>query len=426
MAYKACKNKIVNNYVNFINKEKTWSNDNLDLDDHYVFGKDYLDNHYEIFKDLNPKFLFQFGIIIPFDLPFQNKEFSIGKFISEDNKCLITFIFTSIEEQGYFYAGFLPSQRCEYPSVKTRCEITFSFQKPIISISGTNFDIKDNMLTVRDSKKGIISSEQFYKSVNNVFKIFDELRNISLYELSCLIMAYSIVSTDISVKPLTSDDIEFLSHFRGIEVSTWKTFNWMHLHNFEKFPDEKKEPVSNEVFSRSLAFAHEFYTNQFLNYFYHINLSEYAISQGNKTNALIELNVAIEVLIDSIITLYWENEEGLSSNDSNSRLETISYKRRLTSIMQTIIGGNWDVTDDKSEFSVWFNKSYNLRNRIIHAGYDASKSELFESIKISYIFIDYIIDLIIKTKYDYLKDIMRIPMVKIINMGDPRRKDSSI
>lgn len=417
MTFIGKQNKTVNDYINQINREKTWANDDLNLDDHYVFNKEYLSENLSIFKDLKPSFLLQFGIILPFDLPFTTKEFSLGKILEPNNKCMITYIFTNIEENASIYAGFLPTQKCEYKLSKTRCEITVSFQKPRIQLKDKYYDLRNEMDIVKQSKKGNVEGEKFLSAVRNVFSIFKDIRSVSVINLNSMIMAYSMLANDLSVKPVSLDDIEFISHFRGIVVSTWETFNWMIFNNTEKFPEEKKENVSDQIFAQSMAVAHEFTTNNFSNYHYHIQIAKYALSQGNKVSAIVQMNTATEILIISIITLYWENEDNLSMEEANLKIDDTPFKKMLISIIQIIIGGRWDITAKDTAFSQWFAHSYSLRNRIVHVGYRPSEKEIFRAINSSFEFHDYVVGLMVKSKYNYLQEIARLPKVKIIDMN---------
>lgn len=410
-------NRKVNKLVNKLNKEKTWAKDKLNLDSYYLFNKKYFRKNAPIFRDLNPLFLLQFGIILPFDLPFETKEYSVGKIMENDNKFLITLIFSRLEENSNLYFGFKSEKKESYIKCRTRCEITISLQRTDIVIDDLSFDIKEAMVIVKKSKTGSISQDLFFESVNKVFSFIDKLHNIALHELNCMILSYAMLENDMSVHSISTDDIEFVSHFRGINIPSWETFNWMKLNNIEKFPEENKQIVTNEVFAQSLAIAHEFGENQFSNYQAHLQDAKYSISQGNLRTAVVQLNTATEVLLSSIVTLYWEHEESCSLEESHDKLENTTFSKIIKSIIPQIIGGSWDISLSNSIVSNWYNSSYILRNRIVHGGYNPDKNEMYQSISRTFEFYKYIIELMQKSNYGYLKCIQSIPKVTIKKMN---------
>lgn len=413
MFFKGVENTKVNDYVNRISKEKTWSNDNLVLDDHYIFDKNYYKEIKPLFKDMNENFSLNFGIIIPFDLPFDSKTYSHGKHYDPKNKCLITFIFSTIKEKRKIYAGFLEEKNCEYEVSITRCEIVFTFEKPIVEIDDNFINLKENMEIVKKSKKEEISYESFLSSTNLVFSIFKKLRNEALMYLNNIIISYSMLSKDRSVRSISLDDVEFISHFRGIDLNKWETFNWMSLNNTEKFPEEKKENISDELFAQSLGLAESFAQYEFSNYQANVINAQYEICNGNKRNAIILLVSSVETLVQSIITLYWENEENYSIEESNKRIEKVLFTKMLTTYIPKIIGGKWNKKNENTIFGKWYNTSYRIRNDIIHSGAFFTMISLDEAIINAFELNNYLVERMIMSKYKYLKKINKIPNVII-------------
>lgn len=410
-------NREVNRIVNKLNKEKTWAKDNLNLDSYYSFNRKYFKKNIQIFSELNPVFLLQFGIILPFDLPFETKEYSVGKIMKNDKKFLITYIFSRLHENTNLYLGFRVGKQSQYTKCRTRCEITFSFQSTEILIDDISCNIKDCMDIVKKSKRNSsISQDLFFESVNKVFTVIDKLQKLALYELNSMIMSYAMLENDMSVHFVSTDDIEFVSHFRGIYISSWETYNWMKINSIEKFPEEQKTIVTDEVFAQSLAMAHDIHNNQFSNYQAHLQEARYSISQGNTRTAIVQLNTSTEVLLSSIVTLYWENEEDCNLETSHEKLANTSFKKIIVSIVPQIIGGSWDLSVKDSVVSNWYRKGYLLRNRIVHGGYFPDESELHQSISSTYQFHNYIIELMQNSRYDYLKSINNIPNVVIKEM----------
>lgn len=142
------------------------------------------------------------------------------------------------------------------------------------------------------------------------------------------------------------------------------------------------------------------------NYFYafkkHLQDSKYMLAKGQTLGSLIEMNTAIEVLLTQILVLYWSAEEKLNIEDIEKRLEDFSFMKRIKVEIPKVLGGNWDITKIKKPLHEWYENSYLLRNRIVHGGYMPEMNEVFKSMNASYDFINYVIDLMNKSKYEYL------------------------
>lgn len=218
---------------------------------------------------------------------------------------------------------------------------------------------------------------------------------------------------DDSVRTVTKDNIEYASHFRGIDIETWETFNWMTLHSIYGIPKEKKE-LSNEKFATALEMANM--NHQFDSYFAHFQNARFLLSQGNAIQSIVEFNTASEELVSTIILMNWVNETNMTEEEITEKFEITPFKKRIDSEIPKILGGQWNVKNEKTVVGAWYIKTYELRNRIVHGGYTPDDSEIFTAVSCEYDFINYVIDLMNKSKYENFKGINTIPHVKIATM----------
>lgn len=404
-------NRKVNKYVNDLNKKKTWANKNLNLDNHYLFTKKYFSKMKKVFLEGNPSFIIQYGIILPFDLPFEGKEFALNYLIGE-NHCQINYNCQSIKHNEELFFGFIKRKSKKYDSYFTRCEISILLENPYIHFDEIDCNLKEDMISVKN-RNGKTEMNDFFNCTSRVFKTFDFLRNVSIEKLNEVIIKYAFVVDDESVRTVTKDNIEYASHFRGIDIETWETFNWMTIHSMYGIPKEKKQ-LSDENFATALEMANM--NHQFDSYYAHFQNARFLLSQGNAIQSIVEFTTASEELVSTIILMNWVNETNMSEGEITEKFENTPFKKRIDSELPKILGGQWNIKDEKNIVGAWYIKTYGIRNRIVHGGYTPDDHEIFTAVSCEYDFINYVIELMNKSKYKYFKGINSIPHVKITTM----------
>lgn len=393
-------NKKVNRYVNELNKKYCWSNDK-NLDKFYSLTKRNYQKTKKIYKDVEPSFILQFGIILPIDIPFDKQEFSTYKKTENDNKLGFSFHFDTLKEKSYFYIGKKAKYRKSFDTYRTRCEISVLMKSTIIKIDNKDYDIEKDMRIVKQAKHKKESDLQaFIDATQRVFHVQRFLQNATVEDLNEILLNYAFLSNDDTLCSINRDNIEFASHFRGISISNWETYNWMTVHNVQAYPREKNTDFKADYLANSMLIRPK--ENYFANFKRHLQDSKYMLAKGQTLSSLIEMNTAIEVLLTQILVLYWSAEEKLGINEIEAKLEDISFMRRIKVEMQKVLGGNWDITKSGKPLHEWYENSYLLRNRIVHGGYMPEMNEVFKSMNASYDFINYVIDLMNKSKYEFL------------------------
>ncbi|NGP09341.1 hypothetical protein G6038_28485 [Rhodococcus sp. 14C212] len=100
--------------------------------------------------------------------------------------------------------------------------------------------------------------------------------------------------------------------------------------------------------------------------------AQYELSvKGKHANAVIQLAIACEVVLDGLLGLaLWE--EGVSDTDAAAVFSS-DITPRLKSECGSRFGGNWSL--DTGILSSWFEDVAGMRNRIVHAGYQPTAAE---------------------------------------------------
>lgn len=393
-------NKKVNNYVNELNKKYCWSNDR-NLDRFYSLNRKNYQRTKQIYKDVEPTFMLQFAIILPTDIPFDKNEFSTYKQSEDGNKIGFSYHFDNLKEKSFFYIGKPSKFRKAFDTYRTRCEISVLMKSAVIKIDDIVYNIEKDMQFVKYAKhKKEYDLSAFIDTTKRVFSAQKFLQDIAINDLNEVLLNYAFLSGDDTICSINRDNIEFASHFRGVSLVNWETFNWMTVHNVQAYPRERNSSFNADFLAQSMIIRPT--ENYFYAFKQHLQDSKYIMAKGQTIGSLIEMNTAIEVLLTQILVLYWSAEEKLGINEIEAKLEDISFMRRIKVEMQKVLGGNWDITKSGKPLHEWYENSYLLRNKIVHGGYMPEMNEVFKSMNASYDFINYVIDLMNKSKYEFL------------------------
>lgn len=404
-------NKKVNKYINELNKKYCWAN-HKNLDKFYCLNKKSYQHMKQIYKDVEPSFILQFGIILPIDNPFDKNEFSTFKIFEDDNKIGFSFHFDMLKEKSFFYIGKPLKYRKAFETYRTRCEISIVMKSPKIEIDGQFYDIEKEMKNVKQAKlKNEDDLASFLTTTQRVFTIQKYLQQIAIDDLNEVLLNYAFISEDENICSINRDNIEFASHFRGISITNWETYNWMTVHNVQAYPREHSSNFNKEIFGHSL--LNRLDRNLFYEFKRNLQDSRYLFAKGSTIESLIKMNTSIEVLLTQILVLYWTNEENLKIDDIIKKLDDIPFKKRITVELPKILGGTWDITKKGKPLFDWYWNSYSLRNKIVHGGYMPEMKEVNNSQSCCYKFINYVIDLMNKSKFKYLHGLNHVEKLEI-------------
>lgn len=189
-------NKKVNKYINELNKKYCWAN-HKNLDKFYCLNKKSYQHMKQIYKDVEPSFILQFGIILPIDNPFDKNEFSTFKIFEDDNKIGFSFHFDTLKEKSFFYIGKPLKYRKAFETYRTRCEISIVMKSPKIEIDGQFYDIEKDMKNVKQAKlKNEDDLASFFATTQRVFTVQKYLQQIAIDDLNEVLLNYAFVSED--------------------------------------------------------------------------------------------------------------------------------------------------------------------------------------------------------------------------------------
>ena len=206
----------VSDFFNQINAQKTWSTTELDdLDDHYVFGKQFYHENAHIYRDVKAKYILQTAVALPFYVPLDYYPHTIPFFQLEEARCAITIIFSPIVESRVITGGFVQERSHTYDAKRSRCELVVLFIDDSFVVEGSK-PISVSLLNIaqfqRQSKDHNAPLEQDF--VDATFHMFSSVRTIidrSLALVSSIVMAYADVHNDDAVFPVDTRHIEPMS-----------------------------------------------------------------------------------------------------------------------------------------------------------------------------------------------------------------------
>jgi len=344
---------------------------NEELDDYFAINQEsYKEEFVEIYKKFNlePKYLIQFPVILPFNIPF-----SQGVCISFvlDNNDVCTLHFSIIESQKSINAGIVTPEPISTPVHKTRVEMTY------------------------------VSSEEVESSPDSEFltNIFEQM----VFCLNYVITGYLVHIKDTDVYTVSRKMFEFESIYRIIPTDNWEEMvvGIFLLNN--NIPYKKNilgEEETDEVINQSVLLYAE--KNPFILSEKYMLKSKRNFENGFYEEAVINCQISIETFLSALISNLLE-QENKSESEIDKFIEDISFIKMVKSEFHPRLGGNWDPTDSSKKIGKWYSNTYDLRNSIVHTGYTPTSNEAQKSLESAINFRAYIIKLVNDSENKYSK-----------------------
>lgn len=385
-------NETVLRFVNAVNQDKTWAVDDLLLDDHYQFTRDYYNERQQIYGPYSPKLIVQTAITLPFHLPLGPDPFSIPFVVAPEQNSFGTFLFSHFEEERMYLCGFKPEHGVRYQTPRTRCEIVAMFRDSELKLNNTPCDALRLAQIVRDSKHtDAITGDDFVQATMTIFSVYRKILGGSLDVLNAIIMNYAANADDDAVYPVDLEAVEDTSHFRIIEPQSWTTFNWMSVHS-TRLPRQPRDVLRDADLGVAYGGTPNYIGNQNVQYLFLLQRASYEYRCGSSTTCLVYLVSASEVLLRRIYLLHLIGDEGMSESDAKNRLSDAATKSLLTTHLPRILGANWSIDSHSTPAGCWYAGVYELRNRVLHAGYKPSERELHEAMASSSGFFQFVFE----------------------------------
>ncbi len=371
----------VNDFLNKVNAEMTWSNDSLVLDDHYTFNQKYFAESKAIYGGYGAKLILQTSYILPFQLPFGENAFSQPIWLTPESPCYCTFFFRSFSDRKRFLCGFLPEFGIEYETFRTRCEVVAMLRNDSVLIDGVDLHPLSAAEVVRRSKTDAsISGTEFVAATSQVFDVMNQLSVGALHLLNSLIMTYAYQLNDDSAFPVEQDHLEHASHFRVIEPEKWVTYNWMRVNNTH-FPQDPWPTLDTAKLGDVFTGAQHYHQHKSVLHQWWHQRAMYEWQAGSAANCIADLVASAEVLVREVLSLYMTHTKRMSNSAVQNHLEELSFKRILTTEISKVLGGRWSLKDTGAPVSDWYENVYRLRNRIMHAGYSPTPKEIWNAVQ---------------------------------------------
>jgi len=240
----------------------------------------------------------------------------------------------------------------------------------------------------------VLSQEEFNADdYENIWSLFHHLLN----RLNIFIDSYLMFVDDPNIYPLSFLNLDSAVFYQAIRLPGFEELaaDPMFLHENTKkimlpLPQEYYKPV--EAIAQYL--IHE--TNPFTPLRTIFNRSKYFFNNGNFSESIIYMQMAIESFIRTIFKIHLQ-ENGLSDNEINETLDDMSFIRIVKEKMPSILGGNWSISG-KKEIANWYKLVYENRNRIIHGTFSPQYFECPQILVSTVDAINYIGNRIKKTK----------------------------
>lgn len=308
----------------------------------FIDEESYLRNYKPVFHECYKfKHAVQFLITLPYQLPFPNN--SIVSFQDEENYVL-SYNFLHVEKEKKYSAG-ADDDGVTIEYYETRVEMTYFTNKIY-----------------------------YFFSEDELSDIFNDL----IKGLNYFITTFLIKNKDLDIHKISKEMLEPFCLNRVIKIED------------DVFKEEKEG-----VFILHLNVAHKKdiipidKQNEIVNYLNVIknNVNPFVLSEDLMLSARRNFNRGFykESILDAqssietfLRTLFSEclNIEGSTEEEISSIQEATSYITMVKREFSKRIGGTWDITNERQEVGNWYKRCYEIRNKIIHAGYSPSFSEV--------------------------------------------------
>ena len=218
-------------------------------------------------------------------------------------------------------------------------------------------------------------------------------RALSVFDL--LLRSHNLVFRDAHVYPIATQDLGFVMFIGEYEPGgdEWTYKQWMMMH-------PERLPIFNQLETTFLThrdaldwgLAEIANGNPFVR---PVLLFLRADRAGRIRGDLTEHVIALQTTVEGRLYATWRVllvDKGLASADIENEIGSDTpYKSLVVTVLPRLLGGRWDVTAPGTPVGEYWTALYELRNRIVHAGYEPL---LFEAEKA-------------KTAYDHLRVFVR-------------------
>lgn len=323
-----------------------------------------------------------------------------------------------------YESDFVPYYGSNEKNVETffECTVTLPFHLPApegitstISTKDEFYSLRFSSIEIDESSKYLMNVDQEFfikeiskvsmmvalnKSFQYVIENLEEMLNYcydeSLKKLNEIILSYIALEKDLDCHYLTKEMLPTHSIYRITNLNTWEAQDGLFLvHGDVPF----KKPILSPQKMKELGRLQNvviFEKNPLVNVEAHIVSARRYFKKGFYQEAVIYAQISIDVFIRQLYKVLLKEVEQKTNDDIQTLLET-NFMKIIKRELSSFLGGKWDITKPDTEIFNWYNNTYTLRNRVVHAGKIPSYYETESAIQSAIRFRLYVIRLI-KTK----------------------------
>lgn len=305
--------------------------------------KDFYEKHLEqvVTKGINPKYCLVFAIPLRFQLPFKNESFFCTTYTNQAT----AFIFEKYDSSQY--EAIFPGHSLPYSELLTRVEAMIYFPEG------------DELASIVD-----ISNEE---SHSLLYSYLSHLMN----RLNNYVFAYRMMYEDCKVFSVSPEQY-FYIFSRIYTLPDWNTkvsgpiitsanpFNYEHI--MFNIQDKSLHTIEG------LGMYVEQNQNRFVAASQFFAESRRYLYTGHPRESVIFLGMCSESLLNGLFH-HIRVANGLTESAIDTEFDEIPFMRRVKNYISHSVGGNWDMSKDASIVGEWKKNVYDLRNRVVHAGY---------------------------------------------------------
>jgi hypothetical protein len=315
---------------------------------------------------LTPRLLTQFPILLPFHLPFRSGTSATFKI---DDSAACTLVFSAVSSNHNFTAGIVGGEATSVPIHRSRVEMAH------VTASASVLETTDEALSGR----------------------FDLL----LGKLNAVIIAYLLHTKDFTVFPISREVLELASLVRTIPVDSWsEAQQTLFIHHLAA--PVKHEDLPPDQLEEVLWYAHvvENALNPFTLPAQLLLFARRYWAGGQYRESVIAAQSGVETFLSTLFSKLLE-AEGRTIAEVEQAIEEMPFIARIRREYHPRIGGQWQPESFGTAVGTWYQQTYLLRNRIVHAGYLPSYEEAQAAYVAATDLIDYVVILLRKRKRKY-------------------------
>ncbi|MBX0358952.1 hypothetical protein [Halobacillus sp. Nhm2S1] len=336
---------------------------------YYTKGNYFMKMLPEIKKYFNPKYIIQFGIVLPFYVPFKDNTNLTYKL---NNNELAHFHFSAITSKDKIYSGAYIEEEFVIENKISRVEMTF--------------------ITKNSLPESIIQEDDKNDSLTDIFESL-------LRKLNIVIDSYRIKQQDYDIYNITKEMLDPTILYRVCDGKRFKEINTglfiLHSNKLDKHRDTLL-PMDTSTIMDFI----DVLDNEINPFTYSIKLkleSQREFKIGDFRNSVITIQTSIESFLSNLYKVFLI-DEGIEKGEATKKARDIRFKNLVTHQIEYRIGGDFDLEKSNTVISKWWSNTYLMRNNIVHDGYSPNFTETQSALHSGLDIYPYIVDLLSDTE----------------------------